>query len=106
MRTAEYRAMQAESMSEDQLQEAVINMAKNLGWLVYHTHDSRRSEPGFPDLVLVRHRVLFRELKRTNGRLTKDQEKFLDRLGRADADQGVWRPWDLMNGTIAKELRR
>lgn len=106
MRTTDYRSLQAESMTERQLQEAVVNMAKNLGWLVQHTYDSRRSEPGFPDLVLVRHRVMFRELKRTNGRLTKDQEKYLERLARADADQGVWRPWDLLNGTIAKELRR
>ena len=39
--------------TEDQWQSAVIEYARLMGWLVYHTHDSRHSEKGFPDLVLV-----------------------------------------------------
>jgi hypothetical protein len=37
-----------------------------LGWRVYHTWDSRKSEPDFPDLVLVRDRVMFAELQVTS----------------------------------------
>ena len=50
-------------MTEKAFQSDVMRVAKMLGWLCYHTFDSRRSASGFPDLVLVRERVLFRELK-------------------------------------------
>ena len=33
---------------------AVVELAKRFGWLLYHTHNSRRSASGFPDLVMVR----------------------------------------------------
>ena len=73
-------------MTESQFQSAVIELAKLNGYrLIYHTHDSRRSVPGFPDLVLVsehRQRALFREL-----------------------NAGVWRPEDLTNGHILHDLR-
>lgn len=39
---------------ERDFQAAVMELARLLGWRVYHTWDSRKSEPGFPDLVLVR----------------------------------------------------
>lgn len=85
-------------------QRAVVTMAGYLGWTVYHTHDSRRSNPGFPDLVLVRDRVLFRELKTDKGRLTKEQEDWIAKLTKAGANAGVWRPrdWD----SIEKELTK
>lgn len=53
MRAAQFRKTQARDMSESVFQSKVINMAKSLGWEHYHTHDSRRSVAGFPDLVLV-----------------------------------------------------
>jgi hypothetical protein len=81
-------------VSEKLFQDAVVEMAKLLGWSAYHTHDSRRSEPGFPDLVLVRDRVLFRELKMGDGIVTAAQIRWLERLERAGADAKVWRPLD------------
>lgn len=49
---------------EEDFQSAVIELAKLRGWRVYHTRDSRKSAPGFPDLTLVRAgRLVFAELK-------------------------------------------
>lgn len=95
--------------SERTLQEAVIDLARRLGFtLVYHTHDSRRSQPGFSDLVLVNpkaRRVLFRELKSTKGRVSDAQRVWADGLVSAGADFGFWRPVDWVSGRIESELR-
>lgn len=58
--------------------------ARAAGWLAYHTHDSRRSEPGFPDAVFVRDgRIVFAELKAARGRVTPEQRAWLEALGKA-----------------------
>lgn len=96
-------------MLEREFQAVVVEVAQLHGFeLAYHTHDSRRSAPGFPDLVLVssRHgRVLFRELKTDTGRVSKDQVKWLTGLVAGGADAGVWRPADLVSGVVVAELR-
>jgi hypothetical protein len=80
-------------MTERELLDAVRDACRWSGLLTYHTLDSRRSERGFPDLVLVGPRgVLWRELKSSSGRLTTDQRTWLDRLNDAGADAAVWRP--------------
>lgn len=97
------------AMYEKPFQTRVIQLAKFHGFeLVYHTHNSQRSVPGFPDLVMVStrsKRVLYRELKRTVGKVTGDQQSWLDALAVAGQDAGVWRPADLLNGRIVSELR-
>ncbi|WP_235929083.1 VRR-NUC domain-containing protein [Marisediminicola senii] len=103
----EYHAMQARNMTEDQLQRVVIAMAERLGFLVYHTHDSRRSQPGFPDLVLVhpaRGMCLYRELKKQNGATRPDQKKWLAALTAAGQDAAIWRPSDWFSNAIDAEL--
>ena len=35
-------------MKEADFQATVIELAELQGWRVYHTHDSRRSQPGLP----------------------------------------------------------
>lgn len=100
---SEYRASVAGDMSESTLQARVIAQARALGWLVYHTHDSRRSQPGFPDLVLVhakQGRVLYRELKTQRGRPRPEQTAWLEALNRAGQDAKVWRPLDLLTEAI------
>jgi hypothetical protein len=93
------------SMSERALQDVVLQAAAVSRWLVYHTHDSRRSQPGFPDLVLAKGgRLLFRELKTQKGTLTKEQQRWIDALRAAGADAGVWRPRDWGRGAIIAEL--
>lgn len=88
--------------SEADFQAWIIDLAGIRRWAIYHTYDSRRSNPGFPDLVLVRERVLFREVKTEGGVLTGAQSAWLNRLTRAGADAGVWRPSD--RRSIEKEL--
>lgn len=92
-------------MREADLLAAVRALARDLGWLSYHTHDSRRSEPGFPDLVLVRDdRMLLVELKTSQGRLSPAQVVWMRALSDAGADVRIWRPVDLLAGTVAAEL--
>jgi hypothetical protein len=95
-----------ETLTERELQNAVIELAGYLGWRTYHTHDSRRSNPGFPDLVLVRDRLIFAELKSAKGRLSPAQQFWLADLEH-DAGQEVyvWRPSDWLDGTIEQILR-
>lgn len=95
------------SWSEKEFQAQVVETAKTLGWLVYHTHDSRRSEPGFPDLVMVHERkgiVLYRELKTQTGTTSSDQKKWLGVLSAVGSDAGVWRPEDWVSRRIQSEL--
>jgi VRR-NUC domain len=87
-------ALPREAEGEKAFLARVQALAGSLGWLTYHTHDSRKSPPGFPDLVLVRDRVVFAELKTDAGRLTDEQQEWLDRLGAAGAEVYVWRPRD------------
>ena len=90
---------------ESVLQTQVLALARLYGWRWYHTHDSRHSPPGFPDLVLVRGaRVIFAELKTQRGRLTLDQRAWLEDLRATCAEVYVWRPADLP--VIAAILRR
>lgn len=72
----------------------VIEWAELRGWLVYHTRDSRGSDKGFPDLVLVRgKRVLFVELKRSmKQRLRAEQQVWFDRLSTAGQVVFLWCP--------------
>lgn len=66
------------------------------GWKCYHTHDSRKSEPGFPDLVLTRAGVvIFAELKTDTGKVTTAQLAWLSALEQCPGVQAhVWRPRD------------
>jgi hypothetical protein len=50
--------------TEEGFLQSVRALARTLGWQMYHTRDSRRSDPDFPDLVLCRPpRLVIAELK-------------------------------------------
>jgi hypothetical protein len=69
-------------MTEAQWQQQVIDLAKLGGWRSYHTFDSRRSAPGFPDLVLLRPpELVFVEVKAEKGKTTPEQDAWLEDLG-------------------------
>lgn len=94
-------------MTEKELLQAVRDLAKLRSWLVYHTHRSDRSEPGFPDLIMVHPRTgqfLAIELKSATGRLSADQRRWLDALRTAGITAEMWRPEDLQCGHVARLL--
>lgn len=87
--------------SEKEFQAVVIDIAKRQGWKVYHTYDSRKSAPGFPDLTMVRRgMVIFAELKVGKNKLEPEQEDWKALLIEA-AERNpmllyfVWRPSDM-----------
>jgi hypothetical protein len=94
-------------LTEKAFQAQVLGIADLYGWLAYHTHDSRRSEKGWPDLALAHptaRRFLVRELKTARGKVSPEQEAWLAALGAAGVDAGVWRPADLASGLITATL--
>jgi hypothetical protein len=93
-------------MTETQLQSAILDLARTCGYLAYHTHDSRRSQPGFPDLALVHKAtgaVIFAELKSDKGRLTRAQREWLEAL-RLRSNVYLWRPAHWHDQTIPRIL--
>jgi len=145
-------------INERELQAAVITLARSLGWgitqsaakaiateadqygvtppplegLIYHPRYSLGSEPGWPDLTLMRRRdrrLVFAELKTEKGRLSDRQLEVMALLGAIAGDDWmlelpmaerlemrgipdvpkiqtfVWRPSDLASGAIAEVLR-
>jgi hypothetical protein len=91
-------------MSEQQFQQAVIQLIRVLGLHWYHTADSRRSNRGWPDLVVYGSRIIYRELKTKLGKLTMPQVQCGEDLKKAGGDWAVWRPEDLQSGRIRDEL--
>ena len=106
----------AEHQTERDFQKQVVALANLAGWRTYHTHDSRRSNPGFPDLVLVHRsqgRLIFAELKAQKGKLRTEQAEWLSDLwqiteGREWAEVYVWRPsdWASIEATLTKRYER
>lgn len=90
--------------TEAQFQARVIDFARALGWLVAHFHDSRRQiggrlvgdsdAAGFPDLVLVKRRVIYAELKGEKTRLRAAQVVWHEALRAAGEEVYLWRPAD------------
>jgi hypothetical protein len=85
-------------VGEEAFLQLVFDLARALGWLAYHTRDSRRSAAGFPDLVLVRERLVFAELKVRRGEVSGAQRGWLNRLARCGQETYLWRPaqWALI----------
>jgi hypothetical protein len=79
---------------EKDWQRQVRDLAQTLGYRrAYHTFDSRRSDTGFPDLVLVGHkRVIFLELKREQGKVSAAQAEWIAALRDNGAEVYVARP--------------
>jgi hypothetical protein len=83
-----------DSAEEKEFMAEVVKLATRNCWKHYHTHDSRKSVRGWPDLVLVRRYVIYAELKTNAGRTTPDQDSWLEALMAAGQDVRIWRPSD------------
>ncbi len=97
-------------ITEANFQLQVISVAHYTGWLVAHFRGVRIQRAngsvyyqtpvqadgaGFPDLVLVnerKKRTIFAELKSEKGRVTPDEQAWLDALRAAGQAVFVWRP--------------
>lgn len=91
----EYEARRFKHLTETEasLQQQLRTLAKQHGWLYYHTYDSRRSDPGFPDTTLVRgDRLMFVEVKSEVGDTTTEQYTWLAELMTAGAEVYIVRP--------------
>ena len=96
--------------TEAKFQRQVEATAEALGWYAWHVRNAKQSKAGFPDLMLVRERVVWMELKvyYESGRANKvmpEQERFHDML-RA-AGQEVYVVYDDDDGwaTIKEVLK-
>lgn len=93
-------------MTEAEWQRQVIDLARMYGWRVYHTFDSRRSSPGWPDLVLARAPVfMVVELKTDKGRVRPAQREWLELLAACGVEAHIWRPRDV-DAVLRRLVRR
>lgn len=90
-------------LSEKQFQQQVTDLCGWLGLRYYHTYDSRRSNPGFPDLLIVGSRTIFVELKSESGRMSRAQREWMEALDASGQEGHVWRPSDF--DTVVRVLR-
>lgn len=114
MTPAELRAVWLATMTEDELQATIADAARLGGWARAHFPPSRshrgghltagayEAVRGWPDLILVRDRVLVLELKSARGTVRPEQAEWLrvwrvalEALGADPADVRVVRPADL-----------
>lgn len=103
-----------DEITENEWQKNVIDLAHLFGWQVAHFRPAQTTKgwrtpvaadgAGWPDLVLVRDRILAVELKREKGKVAAAQQEWLDALQAAGAEVHVWKPSDLEQ--VAETLRR
>lgn len=108
--------------TEAEFQAAVIQAAQANGWMVAHfrgvkvdTADGpRHMTPvaadgvGFPDLVLVRDRLVVAELKTDRGQMSGEQAVWLSRLRKAGVEAYLWRPthWPDIETVLSRRSAR
>jgi hypothetical protein len=92
-------------VTERQWQAIVLELAGYYRWRHFHPYDMRRSDPGWPDLVLCRPPdLVFVELKTDRGRLRTEQVEWLGLLRGCGQEVHIWRPRDLE--AVHERLRR
>lgn len=92
-------------MNESEWQKRVTETCNLLSLLWHHETDSRKSKAGFPDLCIVGPKgLLFLELKAPKGKVSPQQQAWIDHLAAAGAHAYVARPadWD----RVLSDLKR
>ncbi len=103
---------EAVAMSEKRLQDAIVRMAGETDWYVYHTHIAKRGAEGYPDLTMANGRLvrhlwveLKREMKdRRRSTITTMQVDVLNILAGVHQEVYLWLPRDWMSGAITTAL--
>lgn len=103
-------------MTERELQDWIAATARLLGWRVCHHRPARTARgwrtagsydaEGWPDLCLVRDRVVFVEVKADRGQLRPQQKIWIEALREAGAECHIWKPKDWTSGVVEAVLRR
>jgi hypothetical protein len=83
---------QFKTLTEKQWLTQVVELARLLGWATYHPWLSIHSASGWPDLALVRERLILAELKAEKGKVSIEQRLWLDRLTVAGVENYIWKP--------------
>ena len=83
-------------LTEAQFLRQVLQLAGIMRWRAYHPALSKWSERGWPDVALVRPpRFILAELKSDKGKVTPQQQEWLDDLARCPGvEVWLWRPSD------------
>lgn len=103
--------------SERDFQKTVIELAQVLGWRVAHFRPARTKYgwktavaadgAGYPDLSMVRERIIFAELKAEKGKVSAEQQEWLEAIEAAGGEAYVWRPsdWNDLQETLTRRGR-
>lgn len=87
------------TLSEETFRQQVRRIARMYGWeFQYHTHNSQRSDAGWPDEVFIHPRYLraiFVELKSDKGKPTAGQKRWLAALAGCGLEVAIWWPKDM-----------
>jgi hypothetical protein len=99
-------------LSPEGVLEARLRMfAMQAGYLYYHTHNSQRSNPGYPDSALVHPDggpLYLWELKSADGQVSLAQRRWLDALAKVThVETGVYRPedWATLQALLTRRPR-
>jgi SAM-dependent methyltransferase len=79
----------AAHLPESAFQQQVVDIATRLGYKHFHVHDSRRSDPGWPDIVFAhddKGRLVFVEIKSDDGEASPEQTAWHDTLAKCDME--------------------
>ena len=95
-----------ETVTHEELQQHVIELAHRLGWVVAHFRPAKTDKgwrtavaadgAGFPDLVMVRERMVVAEIKTEKDQPSFEQWEWMYLFQHAGCEAFLWRPsdWD------------